>query len=425
MSTKTNKKKNSRDTYRTLFELSTLFSSSISYNDVLKTIFHSLVDLLSAEAGSLWLVDENQKEVVCVHALSPRGVYIEGYRMPLEYGIVGNCVTTKEPEVITDVRDDPRFYKQVDKESGFTTRSMLCIPLIWEDKVVGALQVLNKKNPDEKFTREDLEMLGPLSRNAALAIENAVLYEKKKRKERVSKELELSSRFQRSLLPRPSYHAGKIKVEMLSVPSYELCGDFYDLIPLGEGRFAFLIADVSGKGMPAGIFATLAKGTLWTLTMHHKDPAKILEEANEILIKSTGDKMFVTVFLCVIDSGTKMMRYATGGHNPALLFRKGQAPVELKATGLPLGAFSGYPFEEKTFQLKPGDLFVMYTDGATESRSIAQDELGTEGFIKIIQPDKKEDLRERLKRVTKEINKFAGNQPQHDDITLAALQVEK
>ncbi|MCD6309918.1 MAG: SpoIIE family protein phosphatase [Candidatus Eremiobacteraeota bacterium] len=420
----TGKKKN-RDIYKTLFELSTLFSSSISYTRVLKTVFDTLVDLLFAEAGSLWLLDEKQQELVCVHALSPKGIDIEGYRLPMEYGIVGHCVTTKEPLVITDVRNDPRFYAQVDRESGFTTRSILCIPLIWKDNVVGALQLLNKKDPDQNFTKADLELLIPLSQNAALAIENASLYDEKLRKEYISRELQLSARLQRSLLPRSSYQAGNIRVEMISIPSYEICGDIYDLIPLGNGKFALLIADVSGKGMPAGIFATLAKGTLWTLTKHHKEPAKILEEANKVLVRGTGDKMFVTVFLCVIDSNTNIVTYATGGHNPSFLFRKNKDVISLKASGLPLGAFEKFPYEEKNVRMEPGDFLVIYTDGATECRNKNNEELGEEGFINILKTIKEGDLKERLKKITREIKKFAGKQPQHDDITIVAVQVEQ
>jgi sigma-B regulation protein RsbU (phosphoserine phosphatase) len=253
-------------------------------------------------------------------------------------------------------------------------------------------------------------------------------------KRRLEEEMRLAHEIQTSLLPTGPLGMPGVRVSALCVPAREVGGDYYDVLPLEDGRFGVLVADVSGKGMSAALYMAELKGLILSLSQIHTSPRALLVSANRLISAHLDSRSFITMTYAVVDPAARRMTYARAGHTPLIhLSRNGRgAPhASIRAPdGMVLGLriddgqrFDGLLVEE-TIDLSPGDILVFFTDGISEAMNAESDCFGEARLASLIEEHADLGFEEMRERIVREIEAFVGDAPQHDDMTMILLKVE-
>ena len=214
-------------------------------------------------------------------------------------------------------------------------------------------------------------------------------------------------------------------------PAKEVGGDFYDFFLIDDDHLGLVVADVSGKGIPAALFMMTSKTMLKTQAQTHLSPEKVLEEVNASLTENNGDDMFVTVWLGVLELSTGVLTYADAGHEKLLLYQGGAWKFQPKANGVALAMWdpedlelmeNKFHFHNETIQLRPGDAIFQYTDGVTEATNADNELFGDDRLLTAMNSAPSVEPKELLAHVRGKIDKFVKDAPQFDDITMLGLQ---
>ena len=422
-----------------LYRLGVQVSSTLDINLVFDLCINTTVEVLGAQAGALFLVDDKSKQLILgsmaesnqempessssLSATSVKTTKKEGERLSQGEGIANWVAQHKESLVVNDVDGDERFCPRIFQDLDFKIKSSLCVPLMVKDRIIGVIQVCNKKKVIF-FDKEDEHLLISFAVHAAIAIENAKLYQEVAEKERMKRELEIAHSLQTSLLPDKPPQAEGYQIAAISVPAREVGGDFYDFIDVAEGRIGLVIGDVAGKGLPAALFMALSRSFVRAEAIGNLKPPAVLEKANRLISEDAKEGMFVTVFYSILDVLDKKLRFSNAGHNPPLLFRSATGECEeLRLPGIALGAFNEAQFQEQDVVLRSGDLVVFYTDGVTEPINYHQEQFGMERLISLIKNHHQTSSEEMVRTIRERVKQFAGDQPQFDDFTLMVVKV--
>ncbi len=249
-------------------------------------------------------------------------------------------------------------------------------------------------------------------------------------KERMEEELRIARTIQMSLLPKDRVSVPGLSIAALCLPANEVGGDYYDFIPLSDGRLALLIADVSGKGTSAALYMAELKGLSLSLSRVYDSPRMLLIEANKILAANLDSRSFITMVYAVIDVKQKKMTYARAGHNPILrLSANGENPRTqvLAPEGMGLALDRGSQFEkilaEHSVPLAQGDLFLFFTDGVTEAMNHRSELFGDDRLRGIMEENADLPMEELREKMVDEVFNFAGGAVQHDDMTMVLVKV--
>ena len=256
-------------------------------------------------------------------------------------------------------------------------------------------------------------------RTRELAEKNAAL---EKAQAQLRAELEVARSLQLAILPSTFPATPGCTGAARMIPASTMGGDFYDYIELPDGQIGLVIADVSGHGVPAAFFMAVARTNLRELAVRHADPGECLAQTNDALCAQNPLDLFVTVFYCMLEPKTGVLRYANGGHNPPYV-RHAHGPVETLSGpgGLVLGVMSGARYATHTVQLLPGDRLILYTDGVTEAFNPAEEAYGTQRLVDEVQVHGGGTPGALVERICQSVTSFAGAAPQSDDITLTVL----
>ncbi len=247
-------------------------------------------------------------------------------------------------------------------------------------------------------------------------------------RERMQKELEIARHVQMKLLPKESPQLPGYDVAGTCIPATEVGGDYFDFISLGRGKLGIAVGDVSGKGVSAAIYMTLTKGILQSHVGFDDSPVTVLGRVNRLIYRTIEKGIFVSLFYAVLDTAARQLVYSRAGHNPGFLLKQGSADFQtLHPPGMALGLDEGALFSsiirENTVPLNSGDVLVFYTDGITEAMNVREEEYGEERLMKCIANNSHLPSKEMVDQITADVNRFAGAQPQHDDITLVVMRV--
>ncbi|HOX35943.1 MAG TPA: SpoIIE family protein phosphatase [Methanoregulaceae archaeon] len=246
--------------------------------------------------------------------------------------------------------------------------------------------------------------------------------------ERKNTELAIAAEIQQSFLPEKIPPVPGFDIAAKSVMAKEVGGDFFDVIPfeimrLKKGRVGILIADVSGKGIPAALFMALSRIVIRVNALWHPEPADAIKDANNIIAADSKAGMFVTAFYGIIDEESRVLTYVNAGHNPPMVVHAAdKSTEELAATGIVLGAMEDVLYTQKTLRIAQGDVVVLYTDGVTEAINAAQEMFGEDRLRKIIVENAARPSSDILSAILDAIAAFSGDQPQADDITLMVIR---
>lgn len=246
---------------------------------------------------------------------------------------------------------------------------------------------------------------------------------------RKNAELEIAAEIQRSFLPETIPQIQGYEIAATSLPAKEVGGDFFDVvpldvIPLSEKRMGILIADVSGKGVPAALFMALSRVIVRVSSTWFKIPREIIRHANVIIAADSRTGMFVTLFYGVIDEKERKMTYVNAGHNPPIIFRGSSGKTEeLEATGVAIGILDDADYSQAEVGLSSGDIILLYTDGVTEAINEKEEMFEVERLMNTITSAPSGSASEIMENIIRAVFAFSGKTPQYDDITLMVIKV--
>ncbi|UCC86756.1 MAG: SpoIIE family protein phosphatase [Anaerolineales bacterium] len=309
-----------------------------------------------------------------------------------------------------------------DRRHGYRSVSSLTVPLKdHTEQVVAVLQLFNAMDPKTgeviAFDLYQQLVVESLASQAAVALNTQSLLRSQQALLKLEHELQMAYGVQASLLPRETPQAPGWEFAARWQPAREVSGDFYDFVPSHQ-QLDIVIADVSGKGMPAALFMALSRSTLRASVAATPSPAEGIQQTNRLLCADSGNSMFVTLFYAQLNPATGQMTYVNAGHNPPLLYRAQEDElIELTRTGMPLGLFEMIDFEQRVVELDPGDFILLYTDGVNEAMDADGDVFGEERLRQVLLEKhqlKVEDMAEALEVA---LTNFTGGVARSDDIT--------
>jgi len=360
-----------------LADLSQALAVSLDLRTTLALAVERIADFMLAEAASMFLIDRASGLLVCRICAGP--VDITGLKLEVGQGVVGRTVAENAPQVVLDAQRDPRVNARVDAETGFVTRSILCVPLATAQGPIGALEVINRRGGG-LFDAADAEILRVIAAPTALAINNAQLAASIVEQTRIRRELELARSIQKSLLPKR--RRDRFPLIGVNLPAHEISGDFYDYFDLPDGRIAFLIGDISGKGLDAAFLMVRVASLLRWAGNDAPAPSAWLRHVNVELCKTLQNGRFVCAVVGRYDARSGVVEFASAGFPPALLHESGQFH-EIGADGPPLGILAEADYAEQRIELGTHALYF-FSDGATDARDKQRATLGAQGLREII-----------------------------------------
>jgi serine phosphatase RsbU (regulator of sigma subunit) len=323
-------------------------------------------------------------------------------------------------------------YRLADRVEGLTAEEQvllvddmkltLLVPLRWRGDLVGALLLGPKVIGN--YTPEDVQLMTSLAEQVSVSLQNALLLQDRIAVARFEEELNLARQIQRSLLLSEFPPIPNADVHAVYIPSRQVGGDFYDVVPAGDGSWFFAIADVSGKGVPAALLSSMLQASLRTQAPAGDSLPSMLRAINRLLYRSSVVNQFATFFLARMNGGTLELRFSNAGHNWPVVVRHGAKPQFLEKGGTVLGILEDIDFEESQIQLKPGDVVVLYTDGVSEAENGAG-EMFTDARLRefVASLPRGLNAREIATRILGALQQFLGEAEPQDDVTLLVLRV--
>jgi sigma-B regulation protein RsbU (phosphoserine phosphatase) len=257
---------------------------------------------------------------------------------------------------------------------------------------------------------------------AAIALENAQLHRQALEKERLERELELAAEIQRALLPGRMPSPPGLEIVGWSRPTRQVGGDYYGHLALQGGRIGLVVADVTGKGMPAAILVSTLHSAIHLLLERAAPDEETIAKLNQHIAESSGANKFITMLLVEIDPRGDRLGFLNAGHNPGLLLRADGTVERLTASGLPLGLLRSATYTYRQVAHGPGDLLCLYSDGITECVSPADEEFGEDRLIEYLAHHRAAPLSELLSGLEHAVTEFAAGQPQADDQTIVLVR---
>lgn len=331
-----------------------------------------------------------------------------------------HAISTNRPVYLEDIEKAPEDVRALLRPTGYNSKSCILLPLA--HSAAGPFGVLCLTEPaGGRFNEEDYRLLVTIASQLARGHEKFLLGEQILVKKSLEKEMEITSRIQRNILPPGKPKHLHLDMSAMSVMAKTTGGDFYDYhVHTENGDVSFLVADVSGKSLPAALFMAVSSSILRTIIRQEIEPTRVLSAANELLFEESQSGMFVTVFLCRYDPAAGKLKYASAGHNEMLLIHSDGTMDVLSGKGSPLGVLP--PFKQKYIggqvNVRPDDLLVLFTDGVVEAVNSAGEEFGMDRLVEILQGAGERSPDEIVDLVFKKVMDFSGSELQYDDFTM-------
>jgi len=386
-----------------LYEVGLAIASMLNLEQLGEEILLRAVSLLDARRGALYLRS--------------------GGRLVLDHTLGGDAM----PELPLD---DPQVAQVLGPGLGGEqhllpgARHLMAVPVGAEPNSRGILVIADKESRHGvgPFPESDRRTLALFANQAATALETAYLHRQALEKERLEREIELAADIQRRLLPTAIPVAEGFELAGWSRPARHVGGDFYDLMRLKQGRVGAVLADVSGKGLPAALMVSTIHSSLRLLVDREGVGPGLVQHLNRHIAASTAPNKFITLLVVELDPSSNEVRYVNAGHNPGVVIGSDGNVRELASGGLPLGLFGESSYESGSLVLEPGDLLCLYSDGLTECESPSDEEFGLPRLVDLLRASSDRSLSEVIRDVDAAVTDFAQGLSQGDDQTLVLLR---
>jgi phosphoserine phosphatase len=404
--------------------------------EVLHKTIASTLQVLDAERGSVFLYDPKTNELYTKvstggpeagasdkSALEWPGPNESGIshdiRFPANKGIAGETAQTCRLINVPDCYADPRFNREVDRQTGFVTRCLLSIPLLGIDNaLVGVLQVLNKRQGT--FDEDDEKIATTLAAHCAVALQRTMLLEEYVIKQRMERDLALAREIQIGSLPHELPALSGYELFAWSRPADETGGDIYDAVGLDDHRAALLMADATGHGIGPALSVSQLRAMFRMGLLLGADLGELMSKINLQLKEDLPSHRFVTAFAGILDSREHKIHYHSGGQAPLLHYHADRDEVEwLDASALPMGILARAPMiAPAPREMQPGDIFALISDGFFEYNDRTGEQFGRERVTECIRSHRREPLEQVTENLCESIHRFCGGAPQEDDMTI-------
>ncbi|MGC1616851.1 MAG: GAF domain-containing SpoIIE family protein phosphatase [Candidatus Acidiferrum sp.] len=410
-----------------IIEATKKLNSTLDLGELISIILQIATRQTGAERGTVFLVDRERNEIWSLVGL---GLDQQVIRLPSERGIAGWVAREGSAVCLENAYDDPRFEPDIDRKLGFKTKELLCLPIRNEaGDIIGVLQLLNKK---EGFSGEDEAFLDALSAHVALALEKAQLHRERVEKEKMERDLALAREIQAGFLPDAPPAFPGIVIAVSHRASQMVGGDYYDFLPVQtEGGEALLlvVADVEGKGAASALVMANVQATLHALADHVEPLEKLPATINQKILSAARASMaqgrptkYLSMFLALVESGGRNLRYVNAGHVPPAVIRADGRVEWLEAGGMIVGLLPDIQFECGAAALGPGDLLVACTDGITEAMDSAGTEFSRQRLAELVTQLRAETPEKIMRGVLGEVETHSRNGMYEDDRILMVMK---
>ncbi|MEP6914130.1 MAG: GAF domain-containing SpoIIE family protein phosphatase [Acidobacteriota bacterium] len=410
------------DAFETLAEIGREVAAVLDLDELFLRIAQLTKRVIDYRTFGILLLDEGRGELEMKLAVQ-YGEKVDVPRVRLGEGLIGYAALHRETVLVSDVSQDPRYINLVPD-----VRSELAIPMLLQDRCIGAIDL---ESPElDAFSKRDVEILTLLASQAAVAIENARLYkEVRANEERLEKELRFAQRVQTALLPAgPPKRLKGIEVAALFASAHELGGDFHDYLAPEANTLVVAVGDVSGKGVPAALYSAFAAELVRGRTFRRRylpdrsSPAGVLSSVNTILQERQLEEYYCTLCYTVFDLKRRILTLANSGL-PYPIRCSGDTCAQIELPGVPLGSFPGSTYDELTFPLLLGDLFVLCTDGVFESMNGQGQEFTGARLIEVVGRLRDQPPAKVVEGIFDAVHEWRGETPPNDDMTAVAVRI--
>ncbi len=414
--------------YRLLLEISHKIRDTLDLEEILNHLLGMVQPVMDYDAAGIFVLNrdlvyprhEKPKDIIA-------GVVWRGFdphppgadaMLSQGKGVIGYVIKTAECVVVPDVRLDSRY---VEGRRG--TLSQITVPIVRNHRAVGALHL--ESNTIAAYSDADIEVLRFFADAAAISIEKAMLHRQILENERVEKQLRVASEVQSRLLPGMPPDVPGYSIAGTCVSAFDIGGDYFDYFMLPDGRMGVVVADVSGKGIPAALIMGAFRALLRTQAQSDAGPADIAEKLNRLLPDFTGQSNFVTSVYGVLDPSDGRFKYANCGHTPPLLFRADGGTDELKYGGPLLGVLENVRYTAFEAVLARGDMLLLYTDGVIEVVNKEDEEFGVGRLVATVGRSLDLPVSEIIGEIVRATQDFSGLESYNDDFTLVIVRRER
>ncbi|NDE85089.1 MAG: GAF domain-containing protein [Verrucomicrobia bacterium] len=410
--------------YGKLFRLAGEIGRESDLKGLLLKILEKSRPWIRAEACSIFLPDPSTGELVIHSARGESAPNLGKLRVPKGKGIVGSAIEARKLIRVDRPDEDPRFYREADEKTGWKTKALLAAPLLDGEECLGAIEFLNPMGRPA-FTEGDEHMVEYFAGLVAAALVRIRAHDAALERAQVQRDLDLARELQGGLLPKifPTREESPgIEIFARLDPAKEVSGDLYDFFFVEPGKLCFVVGDVSGKGIAAGIFMAVTRTLIRATAIPGRTPLEMLTRVNAQLAKENQANLFVTMILGVVDTKSGRIVYGQGGHNPPVLLSSDGKPAYEPPGGMPLGVFEDAKFGERELQLKVGETLLVYTDGVTEAMNQARDLFGEERLLEAVTQRASLTAEKLTECVVEKVEDFVREAERSDDITLLAIK---
>ena len=334
--------------------------------------------------------------------------------------ITDRVMKAQESILTSDATIDDRFKAGQSVEIQ-QIRSLMCAPL-WNNREVIGLIYLDSRQKSGLFTLDDLRLLTHLANVAAVKIENARLFEQAVAAERMEQEIQKAAEIQNHLLPQEGPPIEGYEIFGTSLMCRAVGGDYYDYVPLEDGRYGLGLGDVAGKGLPAALLMASFQASLRALSEMELSPDDTIRRLNRLLCKSIPENRFVTFFYAVLEPKTHVLTYVNAGQNPPYIVRHGGGSDRLEQSGPPLALLEDATYKSHQTRLEPGDVLVCYSDGISEARGPSEEEFGELRLCEVVANEATRPAVELVRAVTLALQGHCAGRAYQDDVTLVVLK---
>ncbi|HWB02669.1 MAG TPA: GAF domain-containing SpoIIE family protein phosphatase [Verrucomicrobiales bacterium] len=409
------------------------------YEDIVQGVMR----VISADSAALYLLDPRTGTDLIPVALTPGAPalieipeklasessatlhsYLQLTAVPADAGLLGKCFTSQAALTTGPLIPGINWPGRIaPSQAGM---SVMLAPVTNGSRRLGVLGAIQEAGK-EPFSHHEFEVFRSAAEQCAFALASAMTQQEAMDKRRIEEELRSASEVQRILLPQKAPELGDYLIAATNTPAKVMSGDYYDFIQLDENHLGVVIADVSGKGIPASLVMATCRALLRGLAQNELSPALTLSRVNRRLWGDVREDMFISLAYCVLDRTSPQIVMARAGHDAPLLFSRATGSISpLKPPGLAIGVDSGKVFEratkDHTFFMESGDCLLLYTDGINEAMNAEGDEFGLERLTETFRQSAPRGAQAVLDAFQKAVKDFAGSQPQNDDITLIVVQ---
>jgi serine phosphatase RsbU (regulator of sigma subunit) len=409
-------------------ELCAVVAEQSELQPILDWLVHKSTRLMGADECSIKLLTaagDTAKTIIFDSRRSGIEAGSSSWAPAVKASVMGFLLSQPGELASPDLLADARFPGL--KSLQTPVRALLALPLKVDGRVTGMIAVSNSQ-PGRQWTRHDVQLMSIVASHSASVIEKARLRVEAEEKRRLEleraameKDLMIAADIQMRLVPAEPLRLGAWHVEGRLVPAKQVGGDLYDYFTLDAQRVALVIADVSGKGVPAALLVSTVASTVRAFADGQLTPKPLVEQVNRAAVRSSAAGKFVTFFYGELDHAQGRLRYVNAGHNFPRL-RRASGEVEwLEAGGTPLGLFEGVPYEQGELAFAPGDALLLFSDGISEAVDGFNQEYGEDRLEALWKQHGAGPARAMLDLVYDDVVRFRGAAAQNDDMTMVVV----